>query len=150
MLPSSLSPLYFSRKKFAMKEARVGAAKFCHDPVDSPSESPTRDARRDKSRRDAKSRGMRATERIDLSAKLWHGTTTRDNLPRRACRCFRHHHRRRLYNRYSCRVGDGAGRPATRPLLVRRSSGPARLLRGVRKLSPFVSSTSYSRAIRRV
>jgi len=62
---------------------------------------------------------MRATERIDLSAELWHGTTTRDNLPRRACRCFRHHHhhyhhhhRRRLYNRYSCRVGDGACRPA--------------------------------------
>lgn len=62
---------------------------------------------------------MRATERIDLSAELWHGTTTRDNLPRRACRCFRHHHhhyhhhhRRRLYNRYSCLVGDGACRPA--------------------------------------
>lgn len=31
-----------------------------------------------------------------------------------------------------------AGRPATRPLLVRRSLGPARLLRGVRELSPFV------------
>lgn len=101
------------------------------------------------SRRDVKSRGMRATERIDLS-ELWHGTTTRDNLPRRVCRCFRHHHhqhhhhrhrhhRRRLYNRYSCRVGDGACRPtgdaaATSTTLFR----PGSSLRGVRELSSFV------------
>lgn len=96
------------------------------------------------SRRDVKSRGMRATERIDLSAELWHGTTTRDNLPRRACRCFRHHHhhhhhRRRLYNRYSCRVGDGACRSAgdaaaTSTTLFR----PRSSLRGVRELTSFV------------
>jgi len=33
-------------------------------------------------RRDVKSRGMRATERIDLSAELRHGTTTRIISPR--------------------------------------------------------------------
>lgn len=67
---------------------RAGAAVFRHEPGDSPSEfdEGTRRAcvcvraatgceAAGQPRRDVKSRGMRATERIDLSAELRHGTT---------------------------------------------------------------------------
>ncbi|TGZ50195.1 hypothetical protein DBV15_03580 [Temnothorax longispinosus] len=116
--------------------------------TDGPSESPTKGRRRvctsrgtmrcdatrgeaGRLRRDVKSRGMRTTERIDLSAELRHRTTTQDNLPKRACRCFRRRCRRRAAAAATtvvCAIGIRAasavvpaGRPVEHESLWRRA-----------------------------